>query len=144
MKGSTPEPIEVEIRWDDIDAYGHVHHAALIALADHARSRWLDRIFDSPATWDYVVVRLVVDYRGELKFADRTGRWTFAVARVGNSSITLSERVVTPAGQLAAEGEAVIVAWDKRERVTRPLLQSEQTILGELGGGQSEHDLDRD
>jgi acyl-CoA thioester hydrolase len=121
--------MDVEIRWDDIDSYGHVHHAAMIALADHARSRWLDQIFDSPTTWDYVVVRLVIDYRGELKFDDRLGRWSFTVARVGNSSITLSERVVAPSGRLVAEGEAVIVAWDQGRRVTRPLLDSERATL---------------
>ena len=117
--------IDVELRWTDVDMYGHVHHVAVIALAEHARSQWLDAVLEVEQTWDYVIARLAFDYRSPLLWHERFARIAFAPGRIGGSSITLRETVSAPDGRVVAEGECVIVAWDVEHARSRPLAAGE-------------------
>jgi acyl-CoA thioester hydrolase len=121
--------VDVEIRWSDVDAYGHVSHIAIVALAEHARSRWLDSVLETEHTWDYAIARLELDYRAPLLFADRHAHVEIAPERVGTSSVTLNERVSAPDGRIVAEGRCVIVAWDAGEARSRPLTGGERAKL---------------
>jgi acyl-CoA thioester hydrolase len=123
------DPIDVEIRWSDVDAFGHVHHIALIAIAEHARSQWLDAVLESPTTWPYVVVRIAFDYRAQARLEDRVVRCSFKTKRVGNSSVTLEETLVTREGEVVAAGESVIVVWDEEDSRARPLRPEEAERL---------------
>jgi acyl-CoA thioesterase FadM len=49
--------------------------------------------------------------------------------RIGESSFTTREEVLAPDGRLAAEAEAVIVAWDPATGRSRPLTGSERAAL---------------
>ena len=120
---------EVEIRWTDVDAYGHVHHVAMLALLEHARTRWLDGLLAETGTWDYALVRIELNYRGELRFQDRVANCAFVVERLGTSSITIAETVADPGGRLVADGRAVIVPWDRAGGGTRPLTADERGAL---------------
>jgi acyl-CoA thioester hydrolase len=126
---------DVEIRWTDVDAYGHVHHIALVAIAEHARSRWFDRVLASPSTWPYAVVRIAFDYRSQIGFEDRTVSCRFRPVRVGRSSVTLEEQLLAPDGRLVAEAESVIVVWDAEHATTRPLSADEAERLRGLAAG---------
>jgi acyl-CoA thioester hydrolase len=121
--------VDVEIRWSDVDAYGHVSHIAIVALAEHARSRWLDGVLETEQTWDYAIARLELDYRSPLLFADRRALVEISAERVGTSSVTLSERVSAPDGRIVAECTSVIVAWDAAGARSRPLTDGERAKL---------------
>jgi acyl-CoA thioester hydrolase len=121
--------VDVEIRWSDVDAYGHVSHIAIVALAEHARSRWLDGVLESERTWDYAIARLELDYRAPLLFADRRAVVEISPERVGTSSVTLNERLCAPDGRIVAEGRCVIVAWDAAGARSRPLTDGERAKL---------------
>jgi YbgC/YbaW family acyl-CoA thioester hydrolase len=123
------EPIGVEIRWTDVDAFSHVHHVAMLAILEHARSKWVDRRLNAGQTWDYAVVRLTVNYRSELRYEDRLAHCEFAVERVGTSSVTLAETILGPNSRLVAEGSSVIVAWEPATGKTRPLGADELEAL---------------
>jgi acyl-CoA thioester hydrolase len=121
--------VDVEIRWSDVDAYGHVSHIAIVALAEHARSRWLDATLGAEQTWDYAIARLELDYRAPLLFADRFAHVELAPERVGTSSVTLKETLTAPDGRIVAEGRCVIVAWDAAGARSRPLTGGERAKL---------------
>jgi acyl-CoA thioesterase FadM len=121
--------VDVEIRWSDVDAYGHVSHIAIVALAEHARSRWLDTVLGTEQTWDYAIARLELDYRAPLLFADRFAHVELAAEHVGRSSVTLNERLSAPDGRIVAEGRCVIVAWDAAAARSRPLTDGERERL---------------
>jgi acyl-CoA thioester hydrolase len=123
------EGIDVEIRWSDVDAYGHVSHIAIVALAEHARSRWLDGVLGTEQTWDYAIARLELDYRSPLLFADRHARVSIEPGRVGTSSVALRETVSAPDGRIVAEIASVIVAWDAAGARSRPLTDGERAKL---------------
>jgi len=128
--GDIAEPIDVDIRWADVDAYGHVHHIALVGIAEHGRSRWLDRLLRSQSTWPYAVVRLAVDFRSPAFFEEHVVRCSFRVLEVGTSSVRLAERLAAPDGREIAAGETVIVAWDIETMRPRPLSATECERLG--------------
>jgi acyl-CoA thioester hydrolase len=123
------EGIDVEIRWSDVDAYGHVSHIAIVALAEHARSRWLDAVLEAEQTWDYAIARLELDYSAPLLFADRHAHVAIAAERVGRSSVTLRETLSAPDGRIVAESRCVIVAWDAAGARSRPLTDGERAKL---------------
>jgi acyl-CoA thioester hydrolase len=130
----TQDAVEVEIRWPDIDGYGHVSHMALVTIAEHGRSRWLDATLDvAPETWPYVVVRLELDFRAPAAFTDRSLRCSYAAERIGTSSVTLRERMTTPGGDVVMEGTSVIVSWDQARSVSRPLTEHEISRLTPRG-----------
>ena len=62
---------EIEIRWRDLDAFGHVNHVVFLTYLEEVRDEWLGRSLGDPAlVWDYVVARVEIDYRRELTLAD--------------------------------------------------------------------------
>ena len=130
MTSDPTDAVDVEIRWPDVDAYGHVSHMALVAIAEHGRSRWLDATLGSePETWPYVVVHLEIDFRSPARFVDRSIRCSFATQRVGTSSVTLRERFATSGGAVVMEATSVIVAWSEGQSASRPLTSDEQDRL---------------
>jgi acyl-CoA thioester hydrolase len=129
------DSIEVEIRWPDIDWYGHVSHMALVTIAEHGRNRWIDATLEIlPETWPYVIARLELDFRAPADFTDRTVVCGYTPTRVGQSSITLEEKFSTPGGTLVMEAVSVIVAWDQEMSTTRPLTADEASRLRAAGG----------
>lgn len=123
------DPVEIHVRWTDMDAYGHVHHATQIGLIEDGRNRWLDSILSEGETWDYAVVRVAFDYRGQLRYEDGPARCSFEVRAIGGSSVTLAETLMASDGTVVAEGETVIVAWDKGASRARPLSEGEREKL---------------
>lgn len=125
--------ISVEIRWSDVDAFGHVSHIALVAILEHARSRWIDDVLGvAPSNWPYVVVHLTLDFRATVNFTDRVVRGSFRPSRLGNSSIRLRERITTRDARVIAEGESVIVAWDEALSTSRGLTDGEAACFANL------------
>ncbi|MFE7416155.1 acyl-CoA thioesterase [Rhodococcus sp. NPDC057529] len=132
--GHTPEgAVEVELRWTDIDAYRHVSHMALVAIADQGRGRWLDSVAHLPADWAYVVAHLELDFRSPAVLDDRKLLCSFVVDLVGTSSIRLRERVTTPAGAVVLDAVSVIVAWNMERSESRALTEEEKSVLEVAG-----------
>ena len=122
----------IEIRWRDLDAYNHVNNAVYLTYLEEARDEWLDRALGAnDAAWGYVLARVAIDFRRELRQDDDEVIASCALARLGNSSVTTREELRKPDGELAAEAEAVLVAVDPDSRETRPLSDQERTALKE-------------
>jgi acyl-CoA thioester hydrolase len=121
----------IEIRWRDLDAYNHVNNAVYLTYLEEARDEWLERALGSSgAAWGYVLARVAIDFRRELRQDDDEVIASCALARLGNSSVTTREELRKPDGVVAAEAEAVLVAVDPGSRETRPLSDRERTALG--------------
>ena len=85
------------------------------------RDEWLGRALEDPDdVWGYVVARVEIDYRRELKLEDDVVVARCRLERIGNSSITTRESVSTRDGELAAEASAVLVARDEATGRSRP------------------------
>ena len=127
---------QIEIRWRDQDAYGRVNNAVYLTYLEEVRDEWLERALgDSGDAWGYVTARVAIDFRRELTQDDDAIVARLWLTRIGTSSVTTREEIVTIGGELAAEAEAVLVALDTETGRSRPLSDAERAALErELGG----------
>ena len=127
---------QIEIRWRDQDAYGHVNNAVYLTYLEEVRDEWLERALgESGDAWGYVTARVAIDFRRELTQDDDAIVARLWLTRIGTSSVTTREEIVTVGGELAAEAEAVLVARDTETGRSRPLSDAERAALErELGG----------
>ena len=121
---------QIEIRWRDQDAYGHVNNAVYLTYLEEVRDEWLERALgDSGDAWGYVTARVAIDFRRELTQDDDAIVARLWLTRIGTSSVTTREEIVTVGGELAAEAEAVLVARDTKTGRSRPLSDAERAAL---------------
>jgi acyl-CoA thioester hydrolase len=121
---------QVEIRWTDVDAYRHVNNAVYLTYLEECRDEWLDRALDDGENaWDFVIARVAIDFRRELRLEDDAVIVSCRLERIGTSSVTTREEIRTTADELAAEAEAVLVARDPETGQSRPLRADERSAL---------------
>ena len=117
----------IEIRWRDVDAYEHVNNAVYATYLEECRDEWLGRALDGVGdAWDYVLARVAIDFRRELRLEDDAVVVTCRLERIGTSSVTLREEIRMEDDTLAAESEAVLVARDREVGRSRPLTEEER------------------
>jgi acyl-CoA thioester hydrolase len=117
----------VRIRWRDLDAYGHVNNAVYLTYLEEVRDAWAKRVLGEE--FDFVIVRIAIDYRSELSFYDEEVVVRCTGTGVGTSSIRTREEIVKRDGQLAAESESVIVGHDAEARTARPLSEEQRELV---------------
>jgi acyl-CoA thioester hydrolase len=116
----------VHVRWRDTDALGHVNHAVFLTYLEEARDAFYTRALGDP---HYVVVRLEVDLRAEVRHADQEVTVRIQAERLGTTSLTTHETILTPSGDVAAEARVVTVRWDPGQRRPVPFSETERTRL---------------
>jgi acyl-CoA thioester hydrolase len=120
----------IEIRWRDLDSSRHVNNAVYLSYLEEARTGWLsDALGPEGDLYGFVLARVAIDYRRELTLDDVAVLARCRLERVGSSSVTTVEEVRTDGGELAAEAESVLVAWDQRAGSSRPLTDAERAAL---------------
>jgi acyl-CoA thioester hydrolase len=126
-----PHEKRIEIRWSDLDPYGHVNQAVHLTYAEEVLDDWFrTRLGRAPGTtWDYVARRTTIDYRGELRLADREAVGTADLVRLGTTSVTATVTLCAPDGRVATELELVVVVIDGQGGVPRPLTDDERSAL---------------
>ena len=116
----------VDVRWRDVDALGHVNHAVFLTYLEEGRDAFYSQFLGDPT---YVVVRIEIDLRAEVRYPDRKVTARIEVERVGTTSLTTRETILTPAQEIAAEARVVTVRWDRRARKPMPFSETERAQL---------------
>jgi acyl-CoA thioester hydrolase len=119
--------VKVPLRWRDLDLLGHLNQSVYHELLEEGRGALFARLED--ARFPFVLVRVELDYRHEVR---RSAGFVEVVTRVdslGRSSVTLAETILLPGGETAAAGRAVLVAWDMEKRGSRELSEPERAAL---------------
>jgi acyl-CoA thioester hydrolase len=113
----------IEIRWRDLDGFGHVNNAVFLTYVEECRDEFLQRhLHDPPEQGEYMLVRVAIDYRSQITMDDDFVEAEVGITRVGRTSVTLGERIYAgPERRLAAEVEAVVVRYDWETGSARPL-----------------------
>ena len=126
-----PHEKRIEIRWRDLDSYGHVNQAVYLTFAEEVLDDWFrTKLGREPGVgWDYVARRTTIDYRGELRLADRVAVGSAELAELGTTSLTARVTLAAPDGRVATELELVIVAIDGKGGAPRPLTDAERSAL---------------
>jgi len=121
---------EIEIRWRDLDAFNHVNHIVFLTYLEEVRDEWLGRVLADPAlVWGYVLARVEIDYRRELKLEDDAIVTRCSLERLGTKSVTTREEILTRDGETAAEAKAVLVARDEKTGGSRVITDDERAAF---------------
>jgi acyl-CoA thioester hydrolase len=110
------------VRWDDIDAFGHVNNAKYLTYIQEARFLW------SPLL-EMVVAKAEVDYLVPIYIGGRFYDITLWVEQIGNSSFTLGYEVIGDNGVVHAKVKTVQVAVSMETKKSRPLTEPERELL---------------
>ena len=121
----------IEIRWRDLDSYGQVNQAVYLTYAEEVLDDWFrTRLGRDPGVgWDYVARRTTIDYRGELRLADRIAVGSAELAQLGTTSLTARVTLAAPDGRVATELELVVVAIDGQGGAPRAVTDAERSAL---------------
>jgi len=104
---------EVEIRWADLDGFGHASHRAYIDFLEEARNAFLDAAIGTDLRAGLVIRRLALDYLAQLTQADDSVRVVVRVESVGADEVTTAEEVYSAAdGRLAVRATCVLTTPD--------------------------------
>jgi acyl-CoA thioester hydrolase len=119
----------IEVRWRDLDGLGHVNNAVYATYLEECRDEWAVRVLGAEDPWEWVMARVAIDFREEVRQEDDAVVVSVTLVRIGTSSLTLHEEIRKPDGTLAAEAEAVIVARERATGRSRPLTETERAAL---------------
>jgi acyl-CoA thioester hydrolase len=122
--------LRIQTRWPDFDALGHLNHAVYHVYLDEARDDALRRTVGDFAAWPNVLVHASIDYRREIALGVREVVLRTEITSIGGSSVRFAQTVLGPDGEVAAEAEAVLVAWDPETRGSRAITPGERRALG--------------
>jgi acyl-CoA thioester hydrolase len=119
--------ITIGLRWRDMDMLGHLNQAVYHELLEEGRGALFTSL--DGASFPFVLVRVELDYRQEVRKDHGSVEVITRVERVGAKSITIAHEVVRADGVVAAEGRSVLVAWDPQGRGSRELTDAERAAL---------------
>ena len=115
--------ITMEVRWRDLDAFGHVNNAAYHGYVEEARVRWFRSLSADWAneTSAPILAAATMNHRRPIGWPE-TVVVALLAERLGTKSVTVAHRIVSAADPelVYADGNSVLV-WVDRAGVTLPL-----------------------
>jgi len=112
---------ELQVRFRDLDAMGHVNNAVYATYLEQARvDYYADVLGVGLDDIDTVLVNLQIDYRHEITLDDETVTIAMGVRDIGESSVTVAYEVRV-GERVAATAETTQVYVDPEAGGSRPL-----------------------
>jgi len=120
------------VRWDDLDAFGHVNNARYLTFAQEARFIWSTEEFSTAmresSLIEMVVARAEIDFVAPIYDGGRFVDVEISVEKIGNSSFVLLY-TISDGGQVFAKMKTVQVAVSLETKKSRPLTDTEREFL---------------
>ncbi|MGQ0608944.1 MAG: acyl-CoA thioesterase [Chloroflexota bacterium] len=124
----------LQVRFRDIDAFGHVNNAVFFSYVELARIRYLLDVLEPNEPFDrlpLILARVELDYRSPITFGDEVVVDT-RVDRIGRTSFAMSHRMTAgPDGRLAGDVQTVLVTYDYASARPIPVPDDWRRRLGE-------------
>jgi acyl-CoA thioester hydrolase len=109
------------VRWDDLDAFGHVNNAVYLTYAQEARFAWSGIL-------EMVVARAEVDFIAPIYDGDTFLDIELWVSAIGNSSFTMTYEIKMK-GELVARVKTVQVTVDMSTKKSQPIGDEQRAFL---------------
>lgn len=103
--------VEVQMRWGDMDAQGHVNNAAYVIYLEDARTRFLERGPKHLLDDGIVVVSHQVEYRAPIMFSAEPLQIAMGCTHVGGARIELAYEIYHE-GSLRARATTALCPFD--------------------------------
>ena len=128
-----PHIYECQVRFSDVDVYGHVNNVKYFEYYQEARIAFILSLagegFDADSSMRQVVARIDVDYRRPILFRPEPYLVDTRVTRIGTSSYDLASRIIDEAGTVYSKAEVRLVAYEMATGRSRPLTDEERSRL---------------
>lgn len=135
--------VPVQMRWADIDGYGHVNNAAMLTLLEEARiaTFWSAGVdgeqrkdtqvlgAGAGATSHTLVARQEIEYLAPLVFTQVPVRVDLWVGRIGGASLDVCYEVFDGGGSVCAKAATAVVLVDAASGRPRKLTPEERAAL---------------
>lgn len=130
---------DLQVRWSDVDAYGHVNNVKYFEYLQESRVAFLGTLRepDERPVW-VVVAGTDVDYLRPVLFRSRPYQVVSRITRLGRSSLTIASEIRDSADEGAAvyaRGEVTIVRFDRRAGRSLPFDETHRERLAPLVAG---------
>ena len=120
------------VRWDDLDAMGHINNAKYLTFAQEARFTWSTEEFSATmresTLIEMVVARAEVDFIEPIYDGGRFVDVDITIEKIGNSSFTMVY-TIGDNGKVFAKVKTVQVAVSLETKKSRPLSDKEREFL---------------
>ena len=122
----------VQIRFSDVDQFGHVNNSGYFALYDLAKTTYVKDVLGDSVDWrrmGIVVANINANFLLPVFFDDKIKIET-ATVHLGNKSFTLLQRAVTEdTGEVKCECKTVMVMFDLKEKQPMLIPEEFKTII---------------
>jgi len=120
------------VRWDDLDAMGHVNNAKYLTFAQEARFLWATEEFSGAmqetSLIGMVVARAEIDFISPIYEGGKFVDVEITIGKVGNSSFDMLF-TISDEGTVLAKVKTVQVAVNVETMKSRPLTDKEREFL---------------
>jgi len=111
---------QLQVRFRDLDAMGHVNNATYATYLEQARVEYYAEVLDARLEdIDTVIAHLEIDYRRPIELGEAVVVG-IDVEELGRSSFPMAYEVVAD-GEVAATAETIQVIWDSESGSSRPI-----------------------
>ncbi len=108
----------IDVRFRDVDAFGHVNNSVFLSYVEQGRIRYLSEALGRPisltdvAELPLILARLAIDYRAPIFFGEQVEVGT-RVDWIGRTSFAMAHRLTAgDDAHLVAETTSVLVSYD--------------------------------
>jgi acyl-CoA thioester hydrolase len=136
----------LQVRFRDIDAFGHVNNAVFFSYVELARIRYLLDVLqpgEPIQRLPLILARVELDFRSPIAFGEEVVVET-RVSRVGRTSFAMTHRMAAgPQGRLVGEVQTVLVTYDYETERPIPVPDDWRRRFGEFEGRSFDTDAMR-
>ena len=120
----------IEIRWRDLDGFGHVNNAVFLTYLEEARDEFYSGLLSWETVNRMVLRHTMVDFRRSLVQSDDHVQVSQQVLRLGTSSVVTEETITSVVtGEIAAVAESVMVHCDAGRERAEPFPAEARALL---------------
>ena len=128
--------LPLQIRWNDVDQFGHVNNGVFFQFYDTAKTDYLATACDD-VDWGrraIVVVHIEADFLSEVKIGDHIAART-RISHIGRTSFHLQQDVIdTDTQEVKCRCLSIMVLYDLQKHESIPLPDHWVKSIGEFEG----------
>ena len=128
--------IDLEVRFRDLDAFGHVNNAVYLTYFEVARMHYWEKVFnENPyVNLRFLVVRSECDYRSQARLGDIL-KVAVRIPELRNSSFVFDYQITeVTTGRLVSEGKTVQAFYDNESKKSKPIPPEIRKSISEFEG----------